>query len=123
MQHYGGTLATLTGGRWTSFKSLCLDVAIALPFWVSWEAVAYGMQRLLGPDDAKSVSDLLPKSLFEILLWILVSITAGFCEEIQCRGYLQRQFQALTGSVVAAVLGQPWCLASCTVTRDGNKPP
>jgi len=49
---------------------------------------------------------LLPQSLSEVLVWILVSITAGFCEELQSRGYLQRQLHALTGSIVAAVLGQ-----------------
>jgi membrane protease YdiL (CAAX protease family) len=106
VHHYGGNLATLTGGRWTSWKAVFSDLAVALPFWVLWEAVAYGVARLMGPSEAKSASDLLPKSLLEILLWIAVSVTAGFCEEIQCRGYLQRQFHALSGNVVTAVLGQ-----------------
>jgi membrane protease YdiL (CAAX protease family) len=34
------------------------------------------------------------------------SVTAGVCEEMAFRGYLQRQLQALSGSVVLAVLGQ-----------------
>src|SRR5579864_4799916 len=86
---------------------LARDIAIAVPFWVVWEATAYGVHWLLGPGtSARSVAALLPQSLPEVLLWILVSITAGFCEELQTRGYLQRQFHALTGSIVAAVIGQ-----------------
>jgi membrane protease YdiL (CAAX protease family) len=37
------------------------------------------------------VKDLLPQSLSELALWVLVSITAGFCEEFVFRGYLQQQ--------------------------------
>src|ERR1041385_5648160 len=103
----GGNLATLSGGLWNSWRMLAKDIAIAVPFWVVWEATAYGVHRLLGPGTrARSVEALLPQSLPEVLLWILVSTTAGFCEELQSRGYLQRQFHALTGSIVAAVLGQ-----------------
>jgi membrane protease YdiL (CAAX protease family) len=103
----GGTLDTLSGGLWKSWRMLANDIAIAVPFWVLWEATAYGVHRLLGPGHSgRSIAALLPQSLSEVLLWILVSITAGFCEELQTRGYLQRQFHALTGSTVAAVLLQ-----------------
>ena len=49
---------------------------------------------------------LLTQSLIEILLWIALSVSAGICEEIVFRGYFQKQFHALTGSLVAAVLIQ-----------------
>lgn len=106
VHHHGGNLATLSGGRWTSWKSLVVDVAIAVPFWVLWEAVAHGVRRIFGPSEAKSVGDLLPRSLLEILIWIALSITAGVCEEMAFRGYLQRQFQALSGNIVVAVMAQ-----------------
>ena len=106
VHRHGGSLETLSGGRWTSLRALAIDVAIALPFWALWEAAGYGVNRALGPSSAKSVADLLPRSLLEILLWIAVSITAGFCEEITFRGYLQRQLHALGGSVAVAVLAQ-----------------
>jgi membrane protease YdiL (CAAX protease family) len=102
----GGTLATLSGGRWTSWTSLATDVAIALPFWGIWEGTAYAVNWVLGPSGAKSVDSLLPRTLVEVLLWIAVSITAGFCEEIAFRGYLQRQFHALSGNIGVAVLAQ-----------------
>lgn len=102
----GGNVSTLSGGRWTSWKSVAVDLSIALPFWVLWEAAALGVHRLLGASSAKTVDSLLPQSLIEILIWIATSITAGVCEEMAFRGYLQRQFHALSGSVVVAVLGQ-----------------
>jgi uncharacterized protein len=102
----GGNLKTLSGGRWTSWKSLATDVGIAVPFWVLWEGAAYGVHWLLGPSSARSVDSLLPQTLLEILIWIATSMTAGICEEMAFRGYVQRQFHALTGSVFMAVLGQ-----------------
>jgi membrane protease YdiL (CAAX protease family) len=106
----GGTLATLTGSRWPTWRQLTRDIAIAIPFWLLWEAVAYGAlyatSRFAGADTARSAASLLPKSAPEVLVWMLVCVTAGFTEEIQCRGYLQQQLHALTGSVAAAVVLQ-----------------
>jgi uncharacterized protein len=106
VRRLGGNLRTLSGGRWTSWKSLAVDLAIALPFWLLWEGAGYAVNWLVGRSSAKSVDTLLPQSILEILLWIGTSITAGVCEEMAFRGYLQRQFHALTGNVVMAVLGQ-----------------
>jgi len=60
----------------------------------------------LGGDTAKSVRALLPRTPVEIALWVLLSLTAGFCEETVFRGYLQKQFQAMTGSPAAGLLLQ-----------------
>ena len=106
----GGTLATLTGSRWPTWRQLARDVAIAIPFWLLWEAVAYGAlaiaSHFAGADTARSAASLLPKSAPEVLGWMFVCITAGFTEEIQSRGYLQQQLHVLTGSVAAAVVLQ-----------------
>jgi membrane protease YdiL (CAAX protease family) len=102
----GGSLFTLTSARWTSWKALAIDISIAIPFWILWEGCAWGIHRLLGASSAKTVDSLLPQSALEIVVWIATSITAGICEEMAFRGYLQRQFQALSGNVVVAVLAQ-----------------
>jgi len=102
----GGTIWSLFGGRWNSWKSVATDLAIALPFWIVWEGVAYGVARLLGPSGAKSVDSLLPQSLAEVFVWIATCITAGVCEEMVFRGYLQRQLHALSGNLAAAVIAQ-----------------
>jgi len=47
---------------------------------------------------------MLPHGGAEITLWIALSVTAGICEETIFRGYLQRQFMALTKSAPAGIL-------------------
>jgi membrane protease YdiL (CAAX protease family) len=47
-----------------------------------------------------------PTGFREMLLWILLLVSAGLCEEIVFRGSLQRQFHAGTRSVAAAVVLQ-----------------
>jgi membrane protease YdiL (CAAX protease family) len=111
VHHHGGNLATLSGGRWHSWKSVAVDLAITLPFWVLWEGVAYGTHwlidsRVTTSAAVKTVDSLLPKTLTEIVIWIAVSMTAGICEELAFRGFLQRQFHALTGNLAVAVVAQ-----------------
>jgi membrane protease YdiL (CAAX protease family) len=110
IHHKGGTIASISGGRWNSATDVFKDVAIAAPFWVIWEGVAYGVHFILDAihpsGNAATVNSLLPKSLGEVLLWILLCLTAGFCEEFAFRGYLQKQFHAMTGSITAAVILQ-----------------
>lgn len=105
----GSALETLSSGRWLTWQGLARDLAIALPFWVVWEATAYGVHWLLdlrGPDTARSTTSMLPQSWIEVAMWILVSIVAGVTEELQSRGYLQQQLHALSGSIVFAVIAQ-----------------
>jgi len=102
----GESLLSLAGERWADMRGPIRDLAIAAPFWVLWEATARVSWALLGPNEAKTVDILLPLGPIEVGLWLLVSATAGFCEELIFRGYLQRQLTALTRTVWVAVLGQ-----------------
>jgi hypothetical protein len=47
---------------------------------------------------------MLPQRGIELTFWIALSVTAGICEETIFRGYLQRQFMALTKSAPAGIL-------------------
>ena len=96
----------LIGGRWNNWKKILIDIGIGMSFWIVWIGVERIVKYVLGPDGAKSVNTLLPQGYLEIMAWILVSISAGVCEEIVFRGYLQRQLLALTGSTFVAVLIQ-----------------
>ncbi len=103
----GGTsVPEVVGVKRSDWRSIVRDVAIAIPFWVVWEAAGRFTHFFLGPDQAKKIDILLPQTVLEILLWVGVSVSAGICEEIVYRGYLQRQFLALTGSPILAVLAQ-----------------
>ena len=102
----GGRLSDLTGGRWASWRSLAMDVAIAIPFWGVWELTAWLMHRAVDRVATPTTPYQPPSGLLEIFLWILLSVSAGFCEELVFRGYLQQQFRAATRSIVAAVILQ-----------------
>lgn len=109
----GGHLESLSGGLRTSWTGLVKDVAITIPFWAVWEGAAWGVHWLLesghsglGASTAKTVDSLLPRTGLEVLLWIAASCTAGICEELAFRGYLQRQFHALTGKAALAIIAQ-----------------
>jgi membrane protease YdiL (CAAX protease family) len=111
VHRYGGSLFALSNARWKSWKDLAVDLTIALPFWVLWEGVAYGTHwlidsRVTASAVAKTVDSLLPKSFTEIVIWIAISMTAGICEELAFRGFLQREFHALTGNIAVAVVAQ-----------------
>src|SRR5580698_8329145 len=41
----GGHLRDLTGRRWTNWRSVAIDVAIAIPFWIVWELTAWLVHR------------------------------------------------------------------------------
>ena len=99
----GITLRELIGGNWSDASAFGRNFAIAVLFWFVWEGSARAMHLLLGPSDTANVTAMLPRSSAQIVVWCLVSCTAGFCEEVLYRGYLQQQFLAWTGSAFAAI--------------------
>jgi uncharacterized protein len=96
----------LVGGRWSNRKDVLCDIGIAACLWILVTAVAVFMNFVLGPSHLESLGFLTPRGVAEVTLWVMMSVTAGFCEELVYRGYLQRQFLALTSSVNVAVLFQ-----------------
>jgi membrane protease YdiL (CAAX protease family) len=106
LRRTGTSLRDLIGQRWSSWKAVAWDVVIALTVWALWTASTSLVEKALGSDAAKDISGLLPRDPAEIAAWVALSLTAGFCEEVIFRGYLQQQFRALTGSVVLGVLIQ-----------------
>jgi membrane protease YdiL (CAAX protease family) len=108
---YAGTrkripLRELIGVRWAGRAAFVRSVLITIVFWFIWEGSGRAMHWLLGSSDTRNVASMLPRTVFEIFVWILVSVSAGICEEFVYRGYLQRQFAAMTRSVTAALVLQ-----------------
>lgn len=106
-------LREIVGGRWKSAEDVLIDLAIAFGFWMVAAGVLAGLSYALGLASAsqldqakKQLGPLLPRTGLELGLWIALSATAGFCEEIMFRGYLQKQFQAATRSSALAVILQ-----------------
>ncbi len=109
----GTRLRELVGGRWKSPEDFLIDLGIAVGFWALAAAILAALSFALGlasPSQIeaakKQIVPLLPRNGLELGIWIAVSVTAGFCEEIMFRGYLQKQFHAATRSQIAAVVLQ-----------------
>ena len=90
-------LRDLIGGRWQRPRDVAVDLLLAGTLWIVWLGIESGLP---GTD---SVHTLLPQHALETAAWILVALSAGFCEELVFRGYFQRQFHAFTGNLPAAI--------------------
>jgi hypothetical protein len=98
----GASLFEVLGDRWRSGKQILRDVGLAVAFLIA-SIMITSMIGGHGGDANKSVQFLLPQSGAEKALWVLLSISAGICEEAVYRGYFQKQFIALTNSVPAGI--------------------
>jgi membrane protease YdiL (CAAX protease family) len=101
----GRSMRELIGGRWRRVEDFLLDIAIAAGTWIgalmvlAVAAIAMGMNQTGNLDEARQqIGFLAPQSSLEVILWIALSATAGFCEEVLFRGYFQMQFTRLLRS-------------------------
>jgi len=101
----GTTLRDLVGARW-SVQTLGRDIALAAGLWLTWMAFQWAVSVWIGSETHRSLESLFARNPIEIALWVVLSISAGICEEIAFRGYFRRQFAALTASGVAGVAMQ-----------------
>lgn len=104
-------LRDLIGGRWATLEDFFLDIVYAGVFWCGAMLVLGISAKLMHLDQAskiegmrKQLGFLAPRSNLDLALWYCVSTTAGFCEEIIFRGYLQRQFAHMGGSMLLGVV-------------------
>ena len=99
-------LRDLIGGRWAQWKDFWIDVLVAFLFWLVILGVLATLSWALHFNGSEAASFLMPQTAPEMILWVLLAVSAGFCEELMFRGYLQRQCLALTQNVAAAVIVQ-----------------
>jgi uncharacterized protein len=98
LRRSGTKLSELIGGKWANAKDVLVDCGLAFGLWAVWTLANMAWYRWLGAGHATSIQTYLPQRALEILLWIGVSISAGFCEELVFRGYFQKQFETFTHS-------------------------
>jgi membrane protease YdiL (CAAX protease family) len=106
LRRSGTSLRLLIGGRWHGWKDVALDLGVGAVTWGVWTAVTWAWDRWLGPGHAVSIQRMLPRGSVETSLWLALSASAGFCEELVFRGYFLTQFRALTRSRWSAVILQ-----------------
>jgi hypothetical protein len=99
----GSSLFTVLGDRWRSARQFLRDVGIGVLFLMASIMVTSIVGSHGGAGD-KGTRFLLPQGGVEMALWVALSITAGICEEAVYRGYMQKQFMALTRSVPAGIV-------------------
>ncbi len=99
----GVRLCDLVGGRWATPKDVLKDIALGAGLWALW--IGLMNPHILG-GGTNAAQGLLPQGTLESLVWTPLALSAGFCEELAFRGYLQKQFQAMTRSAGWAVLIQ-----------------
>lgn len=96
LQRTGTPLRNLIGGRGGSAGNVVRVLALGVGVWVTWAVISMLLDRLLGANRVTSIDSFLPTRAAEYLAWALLSLSAGFCEELLFRGYLLRQFTAWT---------------------------
>ena len=102
----GLTLRDVISGSWPRWTSVLRDIAFAVGFIIVSAIVLATVSHLLHAGNRDVVSRLLPHTHTEVALYLLLCATAGFCEEIIFRGYLQKQFSAWTHSASAGLILQ-----------------
>jgi len=108
MQAQRRSMLEFIGRPWFTPRQLAGDLlyaALAFGFSYAWFV---GAQHLLSHGEAASnpLLPTAPSGVAGIVVWIGLSLSAGICEEIVFRGYLQRQLAALSGSTSLAIAGQ-----------------
>lgn len=88
------SLAELIGFR-RGLRAFAQDIGAAAIFWIMamivLAAIAILLRLLHLASPQKTIAELAPQSPIQMLLWIALSLSAGFCEETVFRGYFLRQ--------------------------------
>ncbi len=103
----GIRISDLIGGCWARPRAILRDLAIAVGFLLLCGGVLInGLGYLLKATPNQAIRTMLPQGPTELIFFELLALTAGFCEEVIFRGYLQRQFAALTHASAGGIVLQ-----------------
>ncbi len=106
LRRRGSSISSLVSGRWQTLGNFFRDLGLALGFMVVVIPTVAVVMHLLGAKPDSTLANILPKTWFELAVWLGLSATGGFCEELIFRGYLTRQFGGWTGSRVWGIVLQ-----------------
>ena len=99
----GLRLSEIIRGRWVRGRDVLRDVGIGVAFILIAGGAVQVLSHLFNVVPPQNMLQMLPQTWFELVAWVFLSLTGGFCEEVIFRGYLQRQFSALAHSVVIGI--------------------
>lgn len=105
LRRAGTSVADVIGRRATSVRSLLAMIALAGAFLLVADGALGLLKHAVWTSGSSALAEhrrtlalLAPRGILEMVLWGLLSVTAGIVEEFIFRGYLQRQLGALTRS-------------------------
>ena len=97
LRRRGLSINSLVSGHWQSLGTFFRDLGIAVGFLIVSLPLIGVLTYLLGGSTNRTLANITPKTGFELVIWLCMAATAGFCEELIFRGYLTQQFSAWTG--------------------------
>lgn len=106
LRRSGLSLENLIAGSWRRPRAVFRDLGLAIAFLIVIVPSVGVLAYLLGANNNSAIANVTPKSEFELVLFLAVSASAGFAEELIFRGYLTRQFSAWTGRVAIGIVLQ-----------------
>lgn len=106
-------LGSLVGGRWDSARSVLRDIGLAIGYLVLVAVPISWLGDRFGPSTKQVDVNLIPRTALELVGWVTMSITAGFCEEYFFRGYLMEQYAAWSRSRWFAIVAQSIFFGLC----------
>lgn len=140
-------LAEVLGFR-RGLRAWAQDLGAAMIFWIAaiiiLGVISLSLRLAHLASAQKTVMALAPRGAAEMLLWIALCLTAGFCEELVFRGYFLRQFsspihrlwlgvvlssllfgfshgyEGIAGMIVIVVYGAMFC--ALALARDSLRP-
>jgi len=102
----GLRLRDLIGGGWSQWPTPLNDLGIALAFQIGANLILARIVPVMLATPRTFMRSFAPHGKLEVAGYLLLSVTAGFCEELIFRGYLQKQFTAWTQSATSGLLLQ-----------------
>jgi uncharacterized protein len=96
LKRRGLSVGSLVSGRWQNFGAFFKDLGLDVGFLVVVVPLIGVLVHFIGWDANDNVANITPKTVFELVVWLGLAATGGFCEELIFRGYLARQFNAWT---------------------------
>lgn len=96
----------LLGENWGGTRQILRDLGIGIVFLIASNLVLSLISHLLKAVPNAATMGLLPHTPAEIAVFSVLTVTAGICEEMIFRGYLQRQFSVFFKSAAVGVVLQ-----------------
>jgi membrane protease YdiL (CAAX protease family) len=98
LRSFGTSFPRLISARPLTARNWLTDAALGAILFAVMLGTEWILGRLLAGGPPAGVQAILVRRAGDIPIWVALSISAGFVEELAYRGYMQRQFGALLRS-------------------------